>query len=140
MKYTYPAIFETGEEGEIEVSFPDIKGCFTYGDDMADALEMAKDCLEMMLVHYEDEKLPIPSASDSRSIKTNGIVSLVLADTDEWRRQFDNRAVKKNCTIPAWLNSKAEKAGVNFSQVLQDALKKILNVSEPKVSEKSSAA
>lgn len=134
MKYTYPAIFETGEEGEIEVSFPDIKGCFTYGDDMADALEMAKDCLEMMLVHYEDEKLPISSASDIRSFKTDGIVSLVLADTDEWRRQFDNRAVKKNCTIPAWLNSKAEKAGVNFSQVLQDALKSLLGVSESRPS------
>lgn len=134
MKYAYPAIFTKGEEGEIEVDFPDVKGCFTYGDDMPDAMEMAKDCLEMMLVHYEDEKLPIPPASDIKSIKTDGIVSLILADTDEWRRQFDNRAVKKNCTIPAWLNSKAEKAGVNFSQVLQDALKSLLGASSPQES------
>ena len=78
----------------------------------------------------EDEKKPIPPASDIKSIKTDFAVSYVLADTDEWRRQFDNRAVKKNCTVPAWLNYKAEKAGVNFSQVLQDALKKILGVTE----------
>ena len=78
MKYAYPAIFTKGEEGEIEVDFPDVKGCFTYGDDMPDAMEMAKDCLEMMLVHYEDEKLPIPPASDIKSIKTDGIVSLIL--------------------------------------------------------------
>lgn len=126
MKYTYPAIFEPAEEGGYLVDFPDIKGCFTDGDDMADALYMAKDCLEMMLVHYEDEGLPIPPPSDARSIQTPHIVSLVLADTDEWRRTMDNRAVKKNCTIPAWLNARAEKAGVNFSQVLQDSLKKLL--------------
>ena len=129
MKYTYPAIFEP-DENKIGVSFPDVKGCFTFGDDMADAMEMAKDCLEMMLVDYEDEKKPIPPASDIKSIKTDAVVSYVLADTDEWRKQFDNRAVKKNCTIPAWLNSKAEKAGINFSQVLQDALKKLLGVKE----------
>ena len=76
-------------------------------------------------------KCQFPPASDIKSIKTDFIVSYVLADTDEWRKQFDNRAVKKNCTIPAWLNYKAEKASINFSQVLQDALKKILGVSEP---------
>ena len=130
MKYTYPAIFEPDEDA-IGVSFPDIKGCVTFGDDMADAMIMAKDCLEMMLVHYEDEKIPIPPASDPRQIKTEHIVTCILADTDEWRRQFDSRSVKKTLTVPAWLNAKAEKAGVNFSQVLQDALKKLLNVDAP---------
>lgn len=130
MKYTYPAIFEP-DEGKIGVEFPDVKGCITYGDDMADALEMAKDCLDMMLAHYEDEGLAIPPASDIRTIQTPHVVSYVLADTDEWRRQMDSRAVKKTLTLPGWLNSKAEKAGVNFSQVLQDALKKLLNVSAP---------
>ncbi|MBQ1644223.1 MAG: type II toxin-antitoxin system HicB family antitoxin [Treponema sp.] len=131
MKYTYPVIFEPAEEGGFIVSVPDVSGCFTDGETMTEAMEMAKDALEMMLVHYEDNKMPIPPASDIKSIKTDFIVSYVLADTDEWRKQFDNRAVKKNCTIPAWLNYKAEKASINFSQVLQDALKKILGVSEP---------
>ena len=131
MKYTYPVIFEPAEEGGFIVSVPDLSGCFTDGETMTEAMEMAKDALEMMLVHYEDNKMPIPPASDIKSIKTDFIVSYVLADTDEWRKQFDNRAVKKNCIIPAWLNYKAEKASINFSQVLQDALKKILGVSEP---------
>lgn len=131
MKYTYPVIFEPAEEGGFIVSVPDVSGCFTDGETMTEAMEMAKNALEMMLVHYEDNKMPIPPASDIKSIKTDFIVSYVLADTDEWRKQFDNRAVKKNCTIPAWLNYKAEKASINFSQVLQDALKKILGVSEP---------
>lgn len=131
MKYTYPVIFEPAEEGGFIVSVPDVSGCFTDGETMTEAMEMAKDALEMMLVHYEDNKMQIPPASDIKSIKTDFIVSYVLADTDEWRKQFDNRAVKKNCTIPAWLNYKAEKASINFSQVLQDALKKILGVSEP---------
>lgn len=54
------------------------------------------------------------------------LVSLVPVDTDAWRRQFDNKSVKKTLTIPSWLNKKAEKAGINFSQVLQDALKTLL--------------
>lgn len=131
MKYIYPAIFEPAEEGCFNVTIPDIPGCFTFGSDMADAIEMAKDCLEMMLVHYEDEKKSIPPSSDVKSVDGPGFISYILADTDEWRRQFDNRSVKKNLTIPHWLNALAEKAGVNFSQVLQDALKNLLGVSAP---------
>lgn len=132
MKYVYPVIFEEAEEGGYNVSVPDIPGVFTCGDDMAESIEMAEDAIEMMLADYEDEGKPIPSPSKIEDIKTTGIVSLVRADTDAWRMLMNNTAVKKNCTLPAWLNSKAEKAGVNFSQVLQDALKKLLNVSEPK--------
>lgn len=125
MKYVYPAVFESDED-KISVTVPDIDGCITFGDNMADAMAMVKDALEMMLVHYEDNDLSIPPASDIRTMNSDNPISYILADTDEWRRQFDNRAVKKTLTIPAWLNSKAEKAGVNFSQVLQDALKKLL--------------
>ena len=132
MKYVYPVIFEEAEEGGYNVSVPDIPGTFTCGDDMAESLEMAEDAMEMMLADYEDEGKPVPQPSKIEDIKTDGIVSLVRADTDAWRMLMNNAAVKKNCTLPAWLNSKAEKAGVNFSQVLQDALKKLLNVSEPK--------
>lgn len=131
MKYVYPAIFEEAEEGGYNVSVPDIPGTFTCGDDMAEALEMAEDAMEMMLAGYEDEGKPIPPPSRIEDIRTAGIISLVRADTDAWRLLVNNAAVKKNCTLPAWLNAKAEKAGVNFSQVLQDALKKLLNVSEP---------
>lgn len=133
MKYVYPAIFKE-DEGKIGVTVPDIPCTYTFGDDMADAIFMAEDVIAMMLADYEDTGKPIPRPSKIDEIKTDGIVSLIRADTDEWRRLVDNKAVKKTLSIPGWLNSKAEKAGVNFSQVLQDALKKLLGVREPYVS------
>ena len=127
MKYTYPVIFYD-DEGKIGVTVPDIPDCNTFGDDMPDAIRMAEDALGMLLAAYEDDKTPIPPASDIRSVKTDGIVSLVLADTDEWRRKFDNRAVKKTLTLPSWLCRRAEKAGVNFSQTLQESLIQKLSI------------
>ena len=129
MKYVYPVIFEEAEEGGYNVTVPDIPGTFTCGDDMADAIYMAEDVIAMMLADYEDEKKTIPVPSKIEDIKTDGIVSLVVADTDEWRKLVDNRAVKKTLSIPSWLNAKAEKAGLNFSQVLQEALCSKLGVS-----------
>lgn len=125
MKYYYPAVF-VKDEDKIGVSFPDISGCFTFGDNMADALFMASDVASMMIASFEDDGETIPVPSDINTIKTDGVVSLVPVDTDAWRRQFDNKSVKKTLTIPSWLNKKAEKAGINFSQVLQDALKTML--------------
>ena len=122
MKYGYPVIFEEAEEGGYNVKVPDIPGTFTCGDDMADAIYMAEDVIAMMLADYEDEKKTVPVPSKIENIKTDGIVSLVVADTDEWRKLVDNRAVKKTLSIPGWLNAKAEKAALNFSQVLQEAL------------------
>lgn len=77
----------------------------------------------MMMVYYEDNNNKIPLSSDINDIeKSKGIVSYVLADTDQWRKTFDNKAVKKTLSIPSWLNTKALNAGLNFSQVLQEAL------------------
>ena len=56
------------------------------------------------------------------------IVTLVDVDFTEYRRKADNRAVKKNCTIPYWLNVEAEKAGINYSKVLQDAIMRVLGI------------
>ena len=128
MKYVYPAIF-VEDDGKIGVDFPDIKGCHTFGDNLADAMEMAKDALEMMLVSYEDDSQEIPAPSKIKDIKAAGFVSYVLADTNEWRREFDSRAVKKTLSIPSWLNSMAERAAINFSQTLQEALCQKLGVS-----------
>ena len=128
MKYVYPAIF-VEDDGKIGVDFPDIKGCHTFGDNLAEAMEMAKDALEMMLVSYEDDGQEIPAPSKIKDIKTKGFISYVLADTNEWRREFDSRAVKKTLSIPSWLNSMAERAAINFSQTLQEALCQKLGVS-----------
>lgn len=130
MKYVFPVIFEEAEEGGYNVRVPDIKGCFTCGDTMEEAILMAKDAIEMMLVSEEDDGNKIPKASNIKDIEkqTNGVVSYVLADTDEWRKSFDNKAIKKTLSLPSWLNKKAEKASINFSQTLQEALCQKLNI------------
>lgn len=128
MKYVYPVIF-TKDEGKIAVTVPDIPGCFTFGDDMIEALEMAKDVIEMMLVEYENDGKKPPVPSKISEINTSGTVSLIKADTLEWRQSFDNKAIKKTLTIPSWLNKLAEKSMINFSQLLQEALFSKLNIS-----------
>ncbi|MBP5451445.1 MAG: hypothetical protein J6Y16_04325 [Treponema sp.] len=78
---------------------------------------------------YEDEGKEPPKPSRIEDVKTDGIVSLVVADTDQWRKLVDNKAVKKTLSIPSWLNRKAENAAINFSQVHQEALCEKLKVS-----------
>ena len=95
---------------------------------MAEALFMAQDALEMWLSHAEDKGLPIPAPSPAPQAEAPAFVNLVRADTDAWRKRNDSRAVKKTLSIPNWLNTRAEEAGVNFSQILQDALKERLHL------------
>lgn len=128
MKYVYPAIFTPLASGEYDVRVPDLPGCITCGKDLADAIEMAEDAISMWLCDAEDNQESIPSPSEGLIASSPKFINLVVADTDEYRRQNDNRAVKKTLTIPNWLNSQAEKAGINFSQTLQTALKKQLNI------------
>ncbi len=128
-KYVYPAIFKPENEG-YSITFPDLSSCFTQGEDMADALEAAADALCLALYDMEESGKEIPAASDIKAVRAGEgeIVTLVMCDTLEYRRYYDNKAVKKTLTIPAWLNTMAERAGLNFSQVLQSALKNELHV------------
>lgn len=132
MKYVYPAIFHPEEEGGYSVFFPDLPGCFTQGETMADAIDMAEDALSLMLWHMEKQKKSIPAAQDARGVKAEAgeYVTLVKADTTEYQKKHDNRAVKKTLSIPAWLNTMAVDRGVNFSNVLQQALMRTLDIKE----------
>lgn len=129
-KYVYPAIFVPEEKGMYSVFFPDIEGCATCGDDLPHAMEMAEDALSLMLYDMEEEGRKIPTATQLHDVTTEGpaFASYISADTLEYRKKFDNRAVKKTLSIPSWLNDSAIAAGLNFSQVLQDALKAQLHV------------
>lgn len=129
-KYVYPAIFTPEDNGQYSVRFPDVKGCLTGGETLADAMEMAQDALCLMIYDKEESGEIIPASSDVRQVISdpNELVSLVSCDTLEYRKQYNNSAVKKTLTIPMWLNTVAEKHGINFSQVLQEALKERLNV------------
>jgi len=131
-KYVYPAIFTPAENNSFTVSFPDLKNCFTQGEDLADALEMAQDVLCLMIYDMEERGAEIPSASSLQNVAApdDALVSLVACDTLEYRKKYNNVAVKKTLTIPTWLNTLAEEAGVNFSQTLQDALKEQLKIAK----------
>jgi predicted RNase H-like HicB family nuclease len=130
VKYVYPVMF-TPEEGNILVSVPDLPGLNTFGGNLAAALYMARDAMEMWLWDAENKGEAIPPASTQAEIAKlcetpDQSVSMVAADTDEYRRQHDSRSVKKTLSIPAWLNNQAEKANAPFSRILQQGLKEYL--------------
>lgn len=131
-KYVYPAIFTKEENGSFSVEFPDIEGCFTCGDDLLDAIEMAEDALALMLYHYEQENRSIPEPSENIEVFDEGFqfVNYITCDTIGYQKRYNNKAVKKTLTIPEWLNEAAMRKGLNFSYILQNALKKELGVSE----------
>lgn len=123
-KLFYPALFHKAEEGGFWVSFPDIPECLTQGDDMEQSYEMAVEALGLSLSGYEQENLPFPVASDPTTITPEPDSYLVVIEFDmlAYKKRTNSRAVKKTLSIPAWLNEAAMAKGINFSQVLQEAL------------------
>lgn len=128
----YPAIFHKAEEGGFWVTFPDIPECMTQGDDMTQAYEMAIDALGLSITTMEDSKEEIPKASspDTVEVEENCFLMVVEFDLMEYRRKNCSRAVKKTLSIPEWLNEAAVKQGINFSQVLQEALLAKLSIAK----------
>lgn len=120
----YPAIFHKAEEGGFWISFPDLPECFTEGDDMAQAYEMAVNALGLALTSREAEKEPIPEPTSPSDITVEKDSFLVVIEFDmlTYKKKNNSRAVKKTLSIPEWLNEEATAIGVNFSQVLQEAL------------------
>ena len=129
MKYVYSAVFTQVDDG-YSVELPDLPGCITGADTMADALAMIEDAGAMWLWDAENHSEEIPAPTPLEDVETGKgqVKSFVLLDTDEYRRANENRAVKKTLTIPSWPNIEAERAGVNFSQILQDGLKARLGI------------
>ena len=130
MKCAYPIVMSRGKEF-ILVFIPDFN-IHTQGSDVPDAIGMARDAIGLMGIDMQDDGEILPEASSLASIQeeaaADAVVSLVDVDFAEYRRKNDMRTVKKNCTIPSWLNFEAERAGVNFSAVLQAALKEELHI------------
>ncbi len=123
-KLFYPAIFHKAEEGGFWISFPDFPECFTEGDDMEQAYEMAADALGIAITSRETENVPIPQASEPSTICLEADSFLVVVEFDmlAYKKRTSSRAVKKTLSIPEWLNEEAAALGVNFSQVLQEGL------------------
>lgn len=130
-KLFYPAIFHSEEIG-YTVSVPDIDGCFSQGDTLEEAYDMAFDAVGLCLEDFAARKEPYPIPSKPEDIKSDGkdCVVLVKFDPVDYRRKHDTKAVKKTLTIPSWLNAIAEENHVNFSSVLQHALMTQLDVAD----------
>lgn len=123
-KLFYPALFHKAEEGGFWVSFPDMPECLTQGDDMTQAYEMAVDALGLALTCREQEQQPFPAVSDPTAITPEPDSFLVVIEFDmlAYKKRTNSRAIKKTLSIPEWLNEAAMEKGLNFSQVLQEAL------------------
>lgn len=131
MKAAYPIVMSKGEKF-IVVFVPDFN-INTQGTDYADAMEMARDAIGLMGIDMEDEKEPIPEPSkleDVAGTEEGDVVTLVDVDFLEYRRKNDMRTVRRNVSLPSWLNAEADKAGLNVSAVLQAALKQELQIAE----------
>ena len=131
MRYAYTAIFEP-EDGGFVVSFPDLPGCVTEGESIEDAAYMARDALCLWLYSKEVDGEQVPTPTNPKDIKVSGnaFSSIVAVETNDYRRYYDTRAVKKTLTIPAWLNTRAEEAHAPYSQILQQGLKDYLDIQD----------
>lgn len=128
MKEAYPIVLRPTDNGYY-VIIPDFD-TGTQGDTIAEAMEMARDAIGIVGIDMQDDGEPLPTPNSGKiSKEKNDIVTFVDVDFEEYRKKVDNRSVKKNCTIPYWLSVEADKANINYSRILQDALAKTLNLS-----------
>lgn len=128
-RYVYPAVLTYEDGYEIAVTFPDLPGCATSGETDTEALMMAREALGLHLWSMENDGDELPSPSSIRDIELEAgeIVALVEVYMPSVRLSQENRSVNRTVTLPAWLNAQAMERGVNFSQVLQDALRAEIN-------------
>lgn len=130
-RYIYPAIIKEENESYI-VSFPDLENCFTFGDSLEESLDSAKDVLELCLYDMEEDNMDIPEASELSNIKVDDNETIALIDV--WmvpvRDKMENKAVKKTVTIPKWINDIGVQNNLNFSQLLQAAIKQKLGINK----------
>ena len=133
----YPVIF-TQAENIILIEVPDLE-ILTEASNITEAIDMARDAVGLKLISLEDDGTEIPYSTDILKIDVNkgtffneGIsyVSMVDVDIIEYRRKVDNKSVRRNITLPNWLNIEAEKAHINVSKVAQEALMEKLSVSK----------
>ena len=130
-KYVFPAIFTYEEGYEIAITFPDLPGCTSSGEDEMEAFEMAKDALggHLWCLEKDNDDIPIPSRLSDIKIDTNERAALIEIYMPAVRLSQENKSVNRTVTLPAWLNAAALEKGINFSQALQSTLINELGVS-----------
>ena len=132
-QYIYPAIFDYAADG-ISIEFPDLPGCLPCAHDTEDALKNAKEALGLHLysIEKDNDEIPEPTQVDHLQLKKNQAAVLIEVWMPTIRESIENRSIKKTLTLPKWLNDLAEREKVNFSHILQTALKSHLGVKEYK--------
>ncbi|MDV3428802.1 MAG: type II toxin-antitoxin system HicB family antitoxin [Bacillota bacterium] len=130
MDKIYPALITINAKNDYNVRFPNFEEIITYGKTLEEAYIMAEDALKLCLFDLYQDKVDIPKAVKIEDIKLNKNQVIILIKTNliDILKKYDNKSVKKTFTIPVWLNKEAEKAHVNFSHVLQEGLKRHLNI------------
>ncbi|MBR1724783.1 MAG: type II toxin-antitoxin system HicB family antitoxin [Ruminococcus sp.] len=128
--YIFPAIFDYADDG-ISIEFPDLPGCLPCASSVDEAVANAKEAMKLHLYGMEEDGEDIPEATPVNKIKTEKNQSIILVDVymPPFRERMHTRYVKKTLSIPSWINVEAERRGVNFSKVLQDALVEQLHLS-----------
>ena len=129
MKLVYPAVFTPYEDGSggYAVEFPDLPGCVTGGDDMAEAVFLAEDAASGWVLTELEDGGKVPEATRLEDIETEQgqLVSMIALDMDAYAAKYGDNAVKKTLTIPAWMNTFVEQNGISCSKILQEALSKM---------------
>ena len=130
--YCFPAFFYFDADG-ISIEFPDLPGCLSCAETEEQAVRNAREALGVHLYGMEVDGDAIPAPSSVRDLRPDegGVTVMVDAFMPPVRDRINQKAVRKTVTIPAWLNREAEAAGVNFSLILQNALKSYLGKSAP---------
>ena len=128
-RYCFPAVFSYEEGQEISVFFPDLDVA-TSGVNDDDALLSARELLGCVLYGLEEdgEEIPMPTSLADVQVEMNERSVLIDVYMPSVRLAHVNRSVNRTVTLPAWLNAAALERNVNFSQVLQDALKELLGI------------
>ena len=127
--YTYPAFLYYEDDG-ISIEFPDLPGCCPCAETAEQAFQNAREALGLHLFGMEQDGDPIPAPTPVSELhpEDGAVVSMVEVFMPAIRERMNNKVVKKTLTIPAWLNAVALEQGVNFSQTLQEALKRQLHI------------
>jgi len=127
--YMFPAIFSYAADG-ISIAFPDLPGCLPCAGTTDEAAKNAREALGLHLwgMEKDGDAIPEPTPVHALKLSDGEIPFLVEVFMPAVRERIENRTVKKTLTIPQWLNAEAERAGVNFSQVLQKSLKEYLRI------------
>ena len=130
-KFYYPAVFTIADDG-ITITYPDFDFIVTQGMNLQDAFEKAEEALGIGIADYLERGIMPPAASDILKYKTseNTYTALISIDMDEWTKTYSTKSIRKNVTLPAWLNQLAEKENINFSSLLQEALLQKMGLSK----------